>query len=156
MLDFKKTKDQFLDEKKVDQEGIASDTTGFSPGQASLYYQTRMGRLYQRWAKGVYSVGTASQFILAWRSGWGPGSDVAYLSGLRRDSRRYGHYQGKRKAWVMMADSGFDGQTVQHDDQSLQFGVAAISSTLSARHELIWFLKHAWMVCLANVGRPKR
>ena len=62
------------------------------------------------------AVGTGSQFILAWRSGWGPGSDVAYLPGLRRDARRYGHYQGRRKAWVMMADSGFDGQSVRDDD----------------------------------------
>ena len=116
MLDFEKMKNQLLDENGVDEEGVASDSTGFSPGQASLYYQTRTGRLYQRWAKGVYAVGTASQFILAWRSGWGPGSDVAYLPGLRRDVRRYAHYQGRRKAWVMMADSGFDGQTVQDDD----------------------------------------
>jgi hypothetical protein len=116
MLDFEKMKNQMLDENGVDEDGIASDSAGFSPGQASLYYQTRTGRIYQRWAKGVYAVGMASQFILALRSGWGPGSDVAYLSGLRRDSRRYGHYEGKRKAWVMMADSGFDGQTVQDDD----------------------------------------
>lgn len=115
-LDFEKMKNQLLDENGVDEEGIASDSTGFSPGQASLYYQTRTGRLYQRWAKGVYAVGTGSQFILAWRSGWGPGSDVAYLPGLRRDARRYGHYQGRRKAWVMMADSGFDGQSVRDDD----------------------------------------
>jgi hypothetical protein len=116
MLDFEKMKNQLLDENGVDEEGIAADSTGFSPGQASLYYQTRTGRLYQRWAKGVYAVGTGSQFILAWRSGWGPGSDVAYLPGLRRDARRYGHYQGKNKAWVMMADSGFDGQAVQEDE----------------------------------------
>jgi hypothetical protein len=117
MVDFEKMKNQLLgDEGAGGEEAIASDSTGFSPGQASLYYQTRTGRLYQRWAKGVYAVGTATQFILAWRSGWGPGSDVAYLPGLRRDVCRYGHYQGKHKAWVMMADSGFDGQTVQDDD----------------------------------------
>jgi len=116
MLDFEKMKNQLLDENEVDEEGIASDSTGFSPGQASLYYQTRTGRLYQRWAKGVYAAGTASQFILAWRSGWGPGSDAACLPGLRRDSRRYGHYQGQRKAWGMMADAGFDGQSVRDDD----------------------------------------
>ena len=58
-------KNQLLDENGVDEEGIASDSTGFSPGQASLYYQTRMGRPYQRWAKGVYAVGTALQFIQA-------------------------------------------------------------------------------------------
>jgi len=116
MLDFEKMKNQLLEENEVDEESIASDSTGFSPGQASLYYQTRTGRLYQRWVKGGYAVGTASQFILAWRSGWGPGSDVAYLPGLRRDSRRYAHHQGRRKAWVMMADAGFDGHSVRDDD----------------------------------------
>ncbi|RCK72737.1 MAG: Mobile element protein [Anaerolineae bacterium] len=115
-LDFEKMKNQLLEEIGVDEEGIACDSTGFSPGQASLYYQTRRGRLYRHWAKGVYAVGIASQFILSWRSGWGPGSDVAYLSGLRRDARRYGHYQGKRKGWVLLADAGFDGQTVGDDE----------------------------------------
>ncbi|KPL82533.1 hypothetical protein SE15_10405 [Thermanaerothrix daxensis] len=116
MADFEKMKKPLLDEVGADEAGIAADSTGFSRGQASLYYQTRTGRLYQRWVKGVYAVGRVSQFILAWRSGWGPGSDVAYLAGLRRDARRYGHYQSKRKAWLMLADSGFDGQTVHDDD----------------------------------------
>ncbi len=73
MLDFEKMKNQLLNENGVNEDSVAADSTGFSPGQASLYYQTRTGRLYQRWVKGVYAVGTASQFILAWRSGWGPG-----------------------------------------------------------------------------------
>jgi len=60
MLDFEKMKNQLLDESDVDEEGVASDSTGFSPGQASLYYQTCTGRIYQRWAKGVYAVGTVS------------------------------------------------------------------------------------------------
>lgn len=139
MLDFEKMKNQLLDENGVDEEGIASDSTGFSPGQASLYYQTSTGRLYQRWVKGVYAVGAASQFILAWRSGWGSGSEVAYLSRLRRDSRRYGHYQGKRKAWVMMADSGFDGQTVQDDDlvPPVRRGGNLLNSERKARADLV-------------------
>jgi hypothetical protein len=139
LLDFEKMKNQLLDENEVDEEGIASDSTGFSPGQASLYYQTRTGRLYQRWAKGVYAVGTESQFILAWRAGWGPGSDVAYLPGLRRDARRYGHYLGKRKAWVMMADSGFDGQTVRDDDlvPPVRRGGNLLSPDRRARADLV-------------------
>ena len=98
MADLEKMKKRLLDESGVEEKEIASDSTGFAPGQASLYYQTRTGRLYRRWVKGIYAVGTASQYILAWRSGWGPGSDAAYLSGLRQDARRYGHYQGQRKA----------------------------------------------------------
>lgn len=116
MPDFEKMKNRFLDENEVDEEGIASDSTGFSPGQASLYDQTCTGRYYQHWVKGGHAVGILSQFILAWRSGWGPGSDGPYLPGLRRDARRYGRYRGKRKAWAMLADSGFDGRTVRDDD----------------------------------------
>ena len=139
MLDFEKMKNQLLDENGVDEEAIASDSTGFSPGQASLYYQTRTGRIYQRWAKGVYAVGRSSQFILAWRSGWGPGSDVAYLPGLRRDSRRYGHYQSKRKAWVMLADAGFDGQLVQDDDlvPPVRRGSSLLDPKRKARADLV-------------------
>ena len=35
---------------------------------------------------------------------------------LRRDARRYGRYVGKRRAWVMIANAGFDGQQVQEGD----------------------------------------
>jgi hypothetical protein len=69
---------QLLDKNGVDQGEVVFDSTGLSPRQASLHYQSHRGRVYQHWAKGVYAVGTASQFILAWRSGWGPGSDAAY------------------------------------------------------------------------------
>jgi hypothetical protein len=112
MKDFNQMKEKLLEAVDIEEEAIASDSTGFSPGQASLYYQTRSGRLYQRWWKGVYAVGIASLYILAWRFGYGPGSDAPYLSGLRRDVRRY----GKRGAWVMLADAGFDGKTVKDND----------------------------------------
>jgi hypothetical protein len=68
-----------------------------------------------------------------------PGSDVAYLPGLRRDARRYGRYQGKHKAWVMMADSGFDGQTVQDDDlvPPVRRGGNLLSPERKARADLV-------------------
>ena len=116
MTDLERMKTVLLDEIEPEEEAIAADSTGFTPGQASLYYQTRRGQLYEAWLKGVYAVGVVSQFILAWRSGQGPGSDAPYLNGLRRDARRYGKYIGRRKAWVMLADAGFDGQTVQEGD----------------------------------------
>lgn len=100
----------------VKEEAIALDSTGFSLSQASRYYQTLTGRPYPAWVKGAYAVGTASQFILAWRSGWGPGSDAPDLGGLRRDARRYGHYTGQRRAWVMLGDASFDGRAVQEGD----------------------------------------
>src|SRR4030067_661386 len=64
-LDFDKMKNQLLDENGVEEGRVASDSTGFSPGQASLYYQTRTGRLYRQWVKGAYAVGAESQCILA-------------------------------------------------------------------------------------------
>jgi hypothetical protein len=112
MKNFNQMKDKLLEAVEIEEEAIAADSTGFSPGQASLYYQTRSGRLYQRWWKGVYAVGIASLYILAWRFGSGPGSDAPYLSGLRRDVRRY----GKRRGWMMLADAGFDGRTVKEGD----------------------------------------
>lgn len=96
----------------VEEEGVAADSTGFSPGSASSYYQSRSGKAYHHWAKGVYAVGIVSQFILAMQSGWGPGSDAPYLGYLRRKARRF----AKRRAWVWLADSGFDGKTVRHGD----------------------------------------
>ncbi|MGD2026830.1 MAG: transposase [Anaerolineales bacterium] len=112
MNDFNQMREKLLDALEIEEEAVASDSTGFSPGQASLYYQTRQGKWYRRWFKGVYAVGIVTKFILAWRRGFGPGSDVSYLSGLRRDVRRY----VKQREWVMLADSGFDGKTVKTGD----------------------------------------
>ncbi len=50
-------KNQILEEENIKESVIASDSTGFSPGQASLYYQTRSGRTYEHWIKGAYAVG---------------------------------------------------------------------------------------------------
>lgn len=62
-------KNQILEEENIEESVIASDSTGFSPGQASLYYQTRSGRTYEHWIKGAYAVRTESQYILSWQSG---------------------------------------------------------------------------------------
>lgn len=112
-LDFDKMKNQLLDENGVEEETVASDSTGFSPGQASLYYQTRTGRLYRQWVKGAYAVGAESQFILAWQAGRGPSNDSTHLSALRRGSARYGKHAGRHRAWAMLADAGFDGERVE-------------------------------------------
>jgi len=42
-LDFEKMKNQILEEENIQEQVTASGSTGFSPGQASLYYQTRSG-----------------------------------------------------------------------------------------------------------------
>lgn len=120
--DFDKMKELLLEELGVEgtEEVIASDSTGFSPSGASAYYQTRSGRTFRWWEKGVYCVGANSQLILSWRTGRGPGNDARYLSGLRRDARRYGAYKGqgrgRRRQWVMLADRGFDGRGVRPGD----------------------------------------
>jgi hypothetical protein len=132
-------KDDLLTAMEIEEEAVAADSTGFSPGQASLYYQTRTGKVYEAWLKGAYAVGVVSQFILAWRSGRGPGSDAPYLAGLRRDSRRYGHYHGRQKAWVLLADAGFDGRTVQAGDlvPPIRRGGSLLDPARLARAELV-------------------
>jgi len=137
--DFNQMKDELLEAVEVEEEAVASDSTGFSPGQASLYYQTRSGRLYRRWFKGVYAVGVLSLYILAWRFGYGPGSDAPYLNGLRRDARRFGKYKGRRKEWVMMADAGFDGKTVQEGDliPPVRRGGSVVDPDRKARADLV-------------------
>ena len=48
------------------EEGvIAADSTGFRLTQASAYYQSRTGRTYKEWVKGVYAVGIQTQTQLA-------------------------------------------------------------------------------------------
>ena len=43
-------------EEDIEESVISSDSTGFSPGQASLCYQTRSGRTYEHWIKGACKV----------------------------------------------------------------------------------------------------
>ena len=81
-LDFEKMRNQIL------EEVTASDRTGYSPGQASLSYPTRSGRTYEHWIKGAYAVGTESQYILSWQSGYEPSHDVAHLKPLKRGCAR--------------------------------------------------------------------
>ncbi|MGQ9483371.1 MAG: hypothetical protein ACUVSZ_18660 [Chloroflexus sp.] len=76
------------------------------------YDLTRTGRRSQRWATGGAAVGTRSQVIPAWRSGWGPGSDGPELSNLRCDARS----RSRWTAWGMLAAAGVDGPTVRTAD----------------------------------------
>jgi hypothetical protein len=112
-LDFENMKNQILEEENIKESVIASDSTGFSPGQASLYYQTRSGRTYEHWIKGAYAVGTESQYILAWQSGYGPSNDTVHLSALKRGCARFGtHSKTKQRTWLMLADAGFDAKAL--------------------------------------------
>jgi hypothetical protein len=97
-----------LDDAEVQEDQMAADTTGFRPTQASLHYLSRSGRLYQQFYKGGYMVGTKSQFILAARSGLGPGADSPFLAPLRKKAQRY----ARRRKYLLLADSGFAGKQV--------------------------------------------
>ena len=97
-------KNQILEEENIQEEVTASGSTGFSPGQASLYYQTRSGWTYEQWIKGAYVVGTESQYILSWQSGSGPSNDLAHLNPLKRGWARFGaHNKTKQRTWLILA-----------------------------------------------------
>lgn len=137
--DFEKMKNQILEEEQIQEEVIASDSTGFSPGQASLYYQTRSGRTYEHWLKGAYAVGTDSQYILAWKAGLGPGNDAVYLNALKRGSARYGMHKKNRRTWLMLADAGFDAQELHPLDiiPPIRRGGNTVDPARKARSDLV-------------------
>lgn len=117
MKHFDEMKEKLLAEVGLEpEEAIAVDSTGFSPSQASLHYLSRSGRHYHAWVKGAYAVATRSQYILAWAYGRGPSGDEPYLAPLRRGAARYGAHQGGRRAWLLLADSGFESTTLQEGD----------------------------------------
>lgn len=101
-----------LQELEPEEEVIALDTTGFSPTQASLHFLTRCGRERNLFYKGGYAVGIESQLILGSKSDLGPGADTGFLEPLRRKASPY----GKKGGFVIVADRGFDGKTVQPGD----------------------------------------
>ena len=138
-LDFEKMKNQILEEEQIQEEVIASDSTGFSPGQASLYYQTRSGRTYEHWFKGAYAVGVDSQYILAWQAGLGPGSDAVHLNALKRGSARFGTHEKNKRTWLMLADAGFDAQELHPLDiiPPIRRGGNLIDPIRKARADLV-------------------
>lgn len=52
-IDFETLKGGLLGALGLDEEGSASDTTGFSPGQASAYDPTRSGRSCREFINGA-------------------------------------------------------------------------------------------------------
>jgi hypothetical protein len=106
-------KNRLLDQLSVDEKAIATDSTGFTPSQASAYFQARSGRTIREYVRGAYAVGTASQLIVGWRAGSVHTRAIAILSGLRQQAQRYGHRAKGRRAWVLIADKGFDGHTAR-------------------------------------------
>ncbi len=111
------------------------DSTGYTTIQASAYDYSRSGRVRREFRKGVYAVGTRSQFIVAWRQGRGPGNDSVFLAGLRRAARSY----ARKGRWVLLADSGFDGQGVGARDliPPIRRGGNLVAAARVARAELV-------------------
>ena len=104
--------DRLLALLQPQEQVLAADATGYRPSQASAYFQTRSGRTFRDWFKGVYAVGCNSQLILAVRDGHGGSlNDTRYLKPLRREAAHYAVGD-----WVLLADCGFDGRTVSSHD----------------------------------------
>lgn len=98
------------------EETVAIDATGFRLTQASAYYLTRSQRSYRQWVKGVYVVGTRSQYILAWASGTHQNHDIQFLARLKRQVARYGRQKNGRRDWILLGDAGFDAAKLSRCD----------------------------------------
>ncbi len=102
---------------QVEAAAMAADATAFTASRASVYSLSRTGRQMRDYIKGDYSVGVERQYITAWHYAPGPGgSDAQYLDSLRRPAHSFGVKVGGRRAWIMLADKGFDGSRARPDD----------------------------------------
>ena len=101
--------ESLLQKLSIQEEFICLDTTGFRETHESAYYLSRTGRRYRFWRKAAYAVGADSQMILAIGQCKGPGFDAVFLTFLRRKASRWGKKLARRRAWLCLADSGFDG-----------------------------------------------
>lgn len=117
MLDWHRLKEHLLDQFQPSEAVIAVDSTGFSFSQASSYYQgCKQGRTMSDYVKGGYAIGTPSQFVLGWRTGYMRLGDPQMLPSLRRQARRYGQRVQGHRHWILLGDAGFDGNTLQEGD----------------------------------------
>ncbi|MCX7687690.1 MAG: transposase [Fimbriimonadales bacterium] len=108
--------DTLLRQLGVQEDLVAADTTGFQDTQASAHYRARSGRQYRLWHKAGFVVGTRSQFVLGMTAGRGLYPDVHWLPALRRQAQRYVPRAGRSARVWLVADKGFDGQTVEWTD----------------------------------------
>ncbi len=105
-----------LDEAEIEEESIAGDSTSFTLSQASSHYRTRSGKSFSDWIKGGYAVGIESQLILGSSAQAGRLPDFGFLKRLKRQARRYGRTVKHRRAWLFLADSGFDAKEITDGD----------------------------------------
>lgn len=106
-------KDQLLEAENIEESVIAADSTGFSPGQASLYYRNTEWTHLPTLLKGVYAIRTQSQYLLAWQPSDGPSTDTAHWNVLKRSYARFWYPQPKQTTYLADAwwDAGFDGES---------------------------------------------
>jgi Transposase DDE domain len=118
MTDLEALRNALLEHLKVVEDVIVVDTTNYCLLHASAYFMTRTGRHHHDWVKAGYAIGTQSHLILGGRSGRGraSGSDIDYLTPLRRQAARWGRREHGQRAWVLLGDAGFDGQATQEGD----------------------------------------
>jgi IS5 family transposase len=130
---------RFLQQLEELEETVAIDATGFRLTQASAYYLTRSNRTYRHWVKGVYVVGTRSQYILAWASGTHQDHDIRFLAQLKRDVARYGRRKNGKRAWVLLGDSGFDAAKLSDKDliPPIRRGGRLVNKHRRARADLV-------------------
>lgn len=107
---------RLLEMLDIEEEFICADSTGFRESNGSAYYLSRAGRKFKFWRKGVYAVGCRSQMILAFLEGKGPASDTPFLPRIKRKVSRWGRKLRGRRAWMLIADRGFDGKMIQEGD----------------------------------------
>jgi hypothetical protein len=140
----------------VEEEVIAVDATGFRSTNASAYFQTRRGKPFRRWLKGVHAVGVNSQMILAAVHAVGPSNDAPHLSTLKRRASRYGRRDERgHPAWVTLAHSGFDSAKIGPRDiiPPIRRGGDLKATQRKARAELVSQAQFRWLVWSALEGR---
>lgn len=130
---------RFLRLLEEQEETVAIDATGFRLTQASAYYLTRSKRTYRHWVKGVYVVGTRSQYILAWASGTHQDHDIRFLNQLKRDVARYGRRKKGKRDWILLGDAGFDATKLSAQDviPPIRRGGKLVDPKRQARADLV-------------------
>lgn len=154
VVDLTRMRDRLLREAGVEETAMIADSTGFTPCQASSYYQNRTGKPIQEFVKGLYVLGLQTRFIVGWGSTKQRGIDSPYLAGLRRQAAHYARQTHGQPAWVLLADAGFDGPHARPGDliPAIRKGNGPMSPARRARAELVdaarldGFLGQRWQV----------
>lgn len=141
-----------LNQLKVKGSVIADDSIGYTITRANVYYHTPSRMHYRGWMKGLYTVGTESEFILA----------VHYRRRASAHGNTYADCAVRRSATlsrrnrVFLEDAGFGGW-----DVTSRVLIPPIWEATCRPHPTkkpLWLLsrKRGWRVCLDKIGKRKR